>query len=199
MATVTVKINGIEYNLKGEANDDYLKHVAEYVEGKLKDISNKNAKLSTTAAAVLTAINVVDELFKGNKDYNELLSDYDNLRIEKKSLVKDIEELKSKLKELEEREEIEASKALEEDVSKINNLEEENIKFKEQIDLLTKECKATVAKNKRLTESNKEMKFNNQTLKYKVMDLQKKYVDSQIIIAKERVNKNPLLNINKAQ
>lgn len=36
MATVTVTINGVEYNLKGHEDGEYLKKVAEYVEEKHK-------------------------------------------------------------------------------------------------------------------------------------------------------------------
>lgn len=190
MATVTVKINGIEYNLKGEANDEYLKHVAEYVEGKLKEITNKNSKLSTSAASVLTAMNVVDELFKGNKDYNELMSDYDGAKVQNKALLKEVEELKE---ELSNQEEVNSQLLTQLDSEGIR---EEFDKAKDQLVILENECKVLVAKNKRLTETNKEIKFNNQTLKYKLMDTQKKYIDSQITIAMEKVNKNPLLNVN---
>jgi cell division protein ZapA len=194
MATVTVKINGIEYNLKGEENDEYLKHVAEYVEGKLKDITNKNSKLSTAAAAVLTAINVADELFKGNKEYNELLSDYDGARIQNKALMKEVEELKTQLVN---QEEINSKLQVQ---AETEALEQEIVKLKEQLTLLEEECRVLLSENQKLKETNKEIKFNNQTLKYKLMDIQKKYVDSQIIIAKEKANRNPLLNVkNKAQ
>lgn len=190
MATVTVKINGIEYNLKGEANDEYLKHVAEYVEGKLKDITNKNAKLSTSAAAVLTAINVVDELFKGNKEYNELMSDYDGAKIQNKALLKEIEELKEQLAN---QEEVNSQLLTQVDSEDIR---EDFDKVKDQLVILENECKVLSSKNKTLTATNKEIKFSNQTLKYKLMDVQKKYVDSQITIAMEKANKNPLLNVN---
>lgn len=194
MATVTVKINGIEYNLKGEENDEYLKHVAEYVEGKLKDITNKNSKLSTAAAAVLTAINVADELFKGNKEYNELLSDYDGARIQNKALMKEVEELKTQLIN---QEEINSKLQVQ---AETEALEQEIVKLKEQLTLLEEEYRLLLSENQKLKETNKEIKFNNQTLKYKLMDIQKKYVDSQITIAKEKANRNPLLNVkNKAQ
>lgn len=196
MATVTVKINGIEYNLKGQENDDYLKHVAEYVEGKLKDITNKNAKLSTAAAAVLTAINVTDELFKGNKSYNELLSDYEGARIQNKALLKEVEDLKQQLLE---QEEMNSQTLAPVDSDDSDDLKEEFDKLKEQSTLLEDECKNLKSKNKKLIEINKEIKFSNQTLKYKLMDTQKKYIDSQITIAKEKANRNPLLNVNKAQ
>ncbi|MGL5085830.1 MAG: cell division protein ZapA, partial [Clostridium sp.] len=53
MNTVTVKINGMEYNLKGKENQEYLLDLAGYVDGKVREIMNKNSKLSSTAVAVL--------------------------------------------------------------------------------------------------------------------------------------------------
>ncbi|MGL5245551.1 MAG: cell division protein ZapA, partial [Sarcina sp.] len=76
MNTVIIKINGVEYNLKGEEDEEYLKHVANYVEGKIQDILEKNPRLPGPAASALTAVNVANELFKGNKEFNELLDSF---------------------------------------------------------------------------------------------------------------------------
>lgn len=73
MNTVTVKINGVEYNLKGKENEKYLLAVAEYVDGKFREISANNNKLSTTAVAVLSALNIADEYFKCELNNEELL------------------------------------------------------------------------------------------------------------------------------
>ena len=64
MNTVTVKINGMEYNLKGKEDDEYLLKVSEYVDGKFKEVSSNNNKLSISSVAVLSALNIADELFK---------------------------------------------------------------------------------------------------------------------------------------
>ena len=68
MNTVTVKINGMEYNLKGKEDDEYLLKVSEYVDGKFKEVSSNNNKLSISSVAVLSALNIADELFKCNKE-----------------------------------------------------------------------------------------------------------------------------------
>ena len=36
MIKVTVNINGKDYNLKGRDNEEYLRQVAEYVDGKME-------------------------------------------------------------------------------------------------------------------------------------------------------------------
>ena len=41
MNVVSVKINGVVYNLKGEENQDYLLKVAKYADQKMKDITAK--------------------------------------------------------------------------------------------------------------------------------------------------------------
>ena len=64
MNTVTVIINGIEYNLRGKEDERYLSEVAAYVDNKIREISGSNKKLNTSSAAVLTAVNIADELFK---------------------------------------------------------------------------------------------------------------------------------------
>ena len=53
MIKVTVKINGIEYSLKGREDENYLKEVAEYVNSKMNEIKTKNPLLSTVDSGVL--------------------------------------------------------------------------------------------------------------------------------------------------
>ena len=67
MNTVTVKINGMEYNLKGKEDDEYLLKVSEYVDGKFKEVSSNNNKLSISSVAVLSALNIADELLNAIK------------------------------------------------------------------------------------------------------------------------------------
>ncbi len=42
MSIITVKINGMEYNLRGEENDEYLQMVAQYVDNKINSLMFKN-------------------------------------------------------------------------------------------------------------------------------------------------------------
>ena len=64
MNIVTIKINGNEYNLKGDEREEYLHMVASYVDKKIKNIMGNNEKLSTSSAAILTALNLGDDMFK---------------------------------------------------------------------------------------------------------------------------------------
>ena len=95
MNTVTIKINGIEYNLKGRENEEYLLEVAKYVDGKVKDIMANNRKLSSTAAATLVALNIADELFKADIEIEVLMKK--NTSLDERNLT-----LKERIKEIRE-------------------------------------------------------------------------------------------------
>ena len=73
-----VKIYGRDYYVKGSASSDYIKEVAAYVDEKMTDLSSKNASLSMSKIAVLAALNITDELFRLNQEYEEFLSLMDN-------------------------------------------------------------------------------------------------------------------------
>ena len=60
---VTVSICGEEYTLVAEEAPSYMQKVGSYVDTKLSELLN-NAKVGRSDAAVLTAINIADELFK---------------------------------------------------------------------------------------------------------------------------------------
>ena len=72
MIKVTVKINGREYNLKGNDNEQYLKDVSSFVDGKIKQIKANNGVLSSVDASVLAAINIADELYRTDSEADEL-------------------------------------------------------------------------------------------------------------------------------
>ncbi len=59
-----VKIYGSEYLIESDDSEEYVQKVAFYVDKAMKAASAKDIRLSTTLAAVLTAINVADERFK---------------------------------------------------------------------------------------------------------------------------------------
>jgi cell division protein ZapA len=61
---VRVIIFGNEYTIRGEANADYIRELAHYVDGKMREIS-KNANLNIPLkVSILAAINLADEVFR---------------------------------------------------------------------------------------------------------------------------------------
>jgi len=70
---VTVEIFNEEYVVRGEENPDYIDMLATYIDRRMKMVQKRNPNLSSTKIAVLTALNLADELNKLQEDYDELI------------------------------------------------------------------------------------------------------------------------------
>ncbi len=70
MGSVDVTILGQKYTIKGDAPEDYIKGLASFVDEKLKEVYNASPGISPLKAAILTSLNIADELhkFKENQD-----------------------------------------------------------------------------------------------------------------------------------
>ncbi|WP_040211968.1 cell division protein ZapA [Clostridium polynesiense] len=198
MNIITVKINGLEYNLKGEENEEYLHKVAIYVDKKIRGILDNNKKLSVSSAAILTAVNIADEFFKYKEEYINLEKELKASKTEEKKFIHEIEELKKQIQRLEIYNDELQSRTTTADAER--EIEEKNKNIEElsgEIEAMKEAVSKYTEENKSLKAENKEMKFNNQSSKYKIMDLQNKLIENQIALAKERKNKNALINYDK--
>lgn len=74
---VSVEIFNEDYTVRGEENPDYIEMLASYVDRRMKMISQRNPNLTTTKVAVLTSLNLADELNKLQEDYDELVKALD--------------------------------------------------------------------------------------------------------------------------
>ena len=133
MNKVIVKINGSEYPMVGEKSEQHMLNVARYVDEEIKRISEANPKLSTSVLAILSAVNIANELFewgeendklskeneelnkKGGTGEEELKLEMNKLQLSLQGNAKEEEDLKTKLDEL--------NKLIEEQKSKIFKLE----------------------------------------------------------------------------
>lgn len=133
---VIVKINGAEYTLKGDGSEAYLYSIAGYVDKMLKDILGNNPMHSNTSAAVLTALTVTDELFKTNKELNDVKKEL--------SIPREREaDLATKYKKIEE---------------DYNSLNKENATLIEEIKKLNEDIKKAKKENEVLVNENKSIK-----------------------------------------
>lgn len=89
---VEVKINNVEYTLLTNEPEEYVQRVALLVNKRMTQLMEGNQQLSTAMAAVLTSINIADELLK-NEDVME------NLRVELKRYVETAQESGRELEE----------------------------------------------------------------------------------------------------
>ena len=85
---VELRISGKDYMLVGTEPEEYIQRVGHYIDKKMSEIMRTSNKLSTSMAAVLTAINVGDDFFKCHE--NEM-----NLKKELKRAQEEIESLRA--------------------------------------------------------------------------------------------------------
>ncbi|MDO4539728.1 MAG: cell division protein ZapA [Syntrophomonadaceae bacterium] len=69
---ITVKIYNEDYIVKGNDDGNYVRMLADYVDRRMRMIGQRNPNLSMTRVAVLTALNMADELNRLQDDYDEL-------------------------------------------------------------------------------------------------------------------------------
>ena len=69
--SVKVSIYGTEYPVKGDADPAYIEEVADYVDGKMREVARSLTVKSTTKVAVMAALNITDELFNARRDLEE--------------------------------------------------------------------------------------------------------------------------------
>ena len=87
---VQISIFGQEYSVKAPADPEYIQQIAEYVDGKMRDVqSGFTSTQSSTRIAILAAMNIADELFNARQS-----GDIDSSSVEQKisSLIDFIDE-----------------------------------------------------------------------------------------------------------
>lgn len=73
VSRVKVQILNDEYIIRGNADTRHIEKVAQFVDLQMKEIALKDPTLSPKKIAVLAAVNVADEFFKLQRDYDELI------------------------------------------------------------------------------------------------------------------------------
>jgi cell division protein ZapA len=77
---VEIKVFGQTYTVKTDAEEDHIQEVARYVNEKMDEVLKKTRSVSTINVAILTALNIADDLLKEKERRIALLRE-----IEKKS------------------------------------------------------------------------------------------------------------------
>ncbi|MEG0133906.1 MAG: cell division protein ZapA [Clostridium sp.] len=188
MSIITVKINGMEYNLRGEENDEYLQMIGQYVDNKINILLAKNSKISRPDATILAAINLGDEVFKNKEAYERANENYKMIVREQKELISELEGIKrdleasrkenDNLKEsMETLKENAASKEVEKQNQEItkeiqNQNAELNVEvseLKEQLDIMEQLVRELEYDNKKKNGSNKKLLSEKTDLKYQLL------------------------------
>jgi cell division protein ZapA len=72
-----VRIYGAEYSIRGQADPDYIKTVAEYVDAKMLDVDKTVRVDSALKVAILALLNIADELFRERSENHTTHSDFE--------------------------------------------------------------------------------------------------------------------------
>jgi cell division protein ZapA len=73
VSVTTVQIFGQEYKIRGFEDKSYVQRVAGFVDERMRELSQASSSLSQERLAVLTALNIADELFQESKRSSETL------------------------------------------------------------------------------------------------------------------------------
>ena len=99
---VELRIAGKDYTIVGTESEEYIQRIGLYIDRKMNEVMRTNNKLSTSMAAVLTAMNVADDYFKCyeseahlKKEQKKLQEQLAELKEEKKRLAEENSALKN--------------------------------------------------------------------------------------------------------
>jgi len=70
----SVQIFGREYKIRGHADKNYIREMAKYVDGKMKELASGPTVPSQDRLAILVALNIADELFQERAKSSETIS-----------------------------------------------------------------------------------------------------------------------------
>ena len=91
MSTQKIRVNifGSEYVLKASENQEYIINIAKFVDEKMRAIDKSNAINSKSKVAILTALNIAEELFE-EREYRKRL--FDQLNEQSRKLNRSLED-----------------------------------------------------------------------------------------------------------
>ncbi|GBD99965.1 cell division protein ZapA [bacterium BMS3Abin07] len=72
MGSIEVVILGQRYTIKGDAEEDYIRELAGYVDSKMKEVLHAAPNTSPLKASILAALNIADELHSTEKTQADL-------------------------------------------------------------------------------------------------------------------------------
>ncbi|AFS77931.1 cell division protein ZapA [Gottschalkia acidurici 9a] len=190
---VIVNINRQDYTVVSIESEEYIKEIARYVDENIKEILDKNSKLSNTMAGVLAAFNIADRYYKKSYELKDIKENVVKPLNELEETKKELEETKikieiikeeseAKVKAIKEESETKIQSIIEENENEIKNLKEENEPYKEQLLKAKNEIEQLTKKNKQFENAiqiKEDELLSNQKI---INDLQDKIFEHQMEI-----------------
>lgn len=75
MASVTVRIAGEEHTLRANADPEYTRACARFVDQRFQDIRQKSGLVEAHRVAILAALSITDQLFRAREELERLLQE----------------------------------------------------------------------------------------------------------------------------
>jgi cell division protein ZapA len=77
-SSIKVTIMGSEYALKSEVDSEYVQELAAYVDQKMRKLADGSPVHAPLKIAVLTAVNISDELFRLKRKYDQMVKEIES-------------------------------------------------------------------------------------------------------------------------
>ncbi|MFQ5691488.1 MAG: cell division protein ZapA [Nitrospinota bacterium] len=75
--TVSVEILGKSYAIRGEADPDYTRGLAQFVEEQMRKVAAQSSAVDTQKIAILAALNIANDLFQARRQEQEKEAEWD--------------------------------------------------------------------------------------------------------------------------
>jgi cell division protein ZapA len=85
--SVRVEILGREYTLKSDEGEERVRKVAEYVNEKIKRISENAKTISTLNVAILAAMDIANEFFEFQEGHSNLTGKVEKIEVKSGRLI----------------------------------------------------------------------------------------------------------------
>ncbi len=72
MGSVEVYILGQKYTIKGDAPEEYIQQLANYVQDKIKSVYENSPNITPLKASILASITIADELYRLKNEQEDI-------------------------------------------------------------------------------------------------------------------------------
>ena len=205
MNVVTVTINGIEYNLRGEESDTYILKVSDIVNDTIMKIKSKNNMLNATDVIALASIRITDEFLKSIEERDMIQKQAREIFEKNASINEELKETRQACKELQEENNtlLEKNEKLSSE-QHILDYEKEIASLRSQLDIIEDKSKKYIKENSEFKNiknellkqiedeeiKNKTIKDKNSKLSKKIIRMEQDLMDSNIALAKTLQRQN---------
>jgi len=87
MESIEVTILGQNYLLKGDVSKDYMRQLAQFVDGRIREVYRRSPGTTPLKASILTALMLSDELHKVRREHASVKQSIEKIEMGAESLL----------------------------------------------------------------------------------------------------------------